>query len=594
MATPDERTSRRGFISDTVRTGVGYAGLASLGSGQTSPGASQPERLVVLTFDDAVRTHRTLVAPLLRELNFGATFFVTHCWMAEDRDRYLTWHQIAEIHQMGFEIGNHSWTHADFSVPKNAARLAAELALVQYELAQVGVPRPTSFAWCGNCFGPEGIAQLSDLGYKFARRGMQPEVSYGRIELGPTFEPATHHPLLIPTTGDAYPGWTLEHFQRVVAPALAGKIVVLQFHGVPDPHPWVNTPPERFREYMAYLKQHEFRVIAVRDLKKYVAGARAPQDPLLRARYPEVENARMVLPTEMRATRADLGYWLKNMVQDHRYTWQEAAQVTGLSIDVLRNRASELGLDHPAKPEPGHIAPAIRLRPYPGARHPRTGFLEGAILPQRGTKASVFLPWEPTSYVVIDLPEAIFSNLGLIFLAHTHIPTIWDLRNVWLENIDWERQPDGSLKRSQQLPNKVAFGTSIQPSQGQVEMELWLRNGSDEPLRGLRTQICLMLKGAAAFNNLTNDNKMFRNPAAAVRSAKGQRWILMAWDRCGRAWGNAAVPCLHSDPVLPDCSPGDTVRVRGRLWFYEGGRIESELERAPTRISASQVQSRET
>jgi peptidoglycan/xylan/chitin deacetylase (PgdA/CDA1 family) len=562
------------------------AALAAIGGSQTLATAPAPERLVVLSFDDAVKTHRTVVAPLLKELDFGATFFVTHRWMAEDPTHYLTWGEIAEIHRMGFEIGNHSWTHADFSIPKNGARLAAELALVENELRPVGIPRPTSFAWCGNQFGPEAVQQLNDLGYKLARRGMQPEVPYGKIELGPTFEPAAHHRLLIPTSGDAYPGWTLEHFQRVVERARAGKIVVLQFHGVPDPHPWVNTSPERFRQYMTFLKKHGFRVIALRDLQKYLPSDRAPEDPLVNARYPEIKNVASVLPAEMQATRADLGYWLKNVLRDHRYTWQEGAQVTGFGIEDLKARARELGLDGAAKPENAGADPAIRVRPYPGGRHPRAGFLEGAILPQRGTKASIFLPWDPTSYVVIDLPEAIFSSLGLTFLAHTHIPTIWDQRNIWLENIDWQRRGDGGLSRNQQLPTKVAFGASVQPSQDQVEMQLWVRNGTASPLRGLRTQICLMLKGAAGFNHTTNDNKVFRSPMAAVRSARGDRWILMAWDRCGRAWGNAAVPCLHADPVLPDCPPGQTVGVRGRLWFYEGSRIEAELARASTSFSA--------
>ena len=39
------------------------------------------------------------------------------------------------------------------------------------------------------------------------------------------------------------------------------------------------------------------------------------------------------------------------------------------------------------------------------------------------------------------------------------------------------------------------------------------------------------------------------------------------WERCGRTWGNKACPCIHSDPVLPDCAAGETVRVRGKLWF---------------------------
>ena len=111
-------------------------------------------------------------------------------------------------------------------------------------------------------------------------------------------------------------------------------------------------------------------------------------------------------------------------------------------------------------------------------------------------------------------------------------------------------------------------------------MELWLRNGTDETLPRLRTQICAMLKGAPDFNEQTITNKIFRCPAAAVHSAGGDHWILTAWERCGRAWGQPLVPCLHADPLMADCTPGETVRVRGRLWFYEGKDVEQELVRA--------------
>src|SRR4051794_34880567 len=70
------------------------------------PRARIPAKTVVLTLDDAVKSHRTFVAPLLKELGFQATFFVTHRWM-DDREHFMTWADIAEIHRMGFEIGNH-------------------------------------------------------------------------------------------------------------------------------------------------------------------------------------------------------------------------------------------------------------------------------------------------------------------------------------------------------------------------------------------------------------------------------------------------------------------------------------------------------
>lgn len=510
--------------------------------------AQIPEKLVVLTFDDAVKSHRTYVAPLLNELGFSATFFVTHRWM-NDAGQFMNWRDVGEIHAMGFEIGNHSWTHADFSVPRNAARLAGELALVENELKKVNVPKPVSFAYCGNFFGPEALRVLQQTGYRLARRGSAPEVPYGSLQIGPAFDPRRHHLLLIPTTGDAYPKWTLEHFIRVVSRAKGGEVVVLQFHGVPDvAHPWVHTPPEEFRRYMSYLKENGYRAIALRDLEKHVDFDKPPSDPLLKARHRSRKDTELVLPVEMEAARADARYWLENMGA-HRYSAAEVAQVLG------RN-------EEPATPPSAGAA----VRPYPGGRPLRIGFRDGAIDPLRGTKASVFLPGRPEEYVVVDLPEAIFSNLGLLFLAHTHIPTIWNEQNQIIENVDWERLPDGGLRSTWQLPNAVRFGAGIASRGEDIAMELWLHNGTGAPLTRLRTQICVLLKGAPSFHAQTNDNKIFAGTVASVRSAAG-RWISTEWERCGRTWGNAQCPCLHSDPVLPDCEPGQTVRVSGRLWF---------------------------
>src|SRR5215475_11320120 len=199
--------------------GTIVAGLP-LAASQTGREASQrstiPPKTVVLTFDDAVKSQRSVVAPLLKELGFQATFFITQAWMKDTSD-FLTWEETAEIHRMGFEIGNHSWTHSDFSSPENGTKLGEELQMVEKELAKVGVPKPVSFAWCGNTFGPEAIEQLRRNGYRLARRGMQPEVPYGEIHVGPSLDVTKHHPLLIPTTGDAYPDWTLEHFKKVVS-----------------------------------------------------------------------------------------------------------------------------------------------------------------------------------------------------------------------------------------------------------------------------------------------------------------------------------------------------------------------------------------
>jgi hypothetical protein len=177
------------------------------------------------------------------------------------------------------------------------------------------------------------------------------------------------------------------------------------------------------------------------------------------------------------------------------------------------------------------------------------------------------------------VPEAIWSNLGLLYLAHTHVPTIWTRQGVALEPLEWNHPDDGSLDIERKLPNGVVFGAKIVPSREAVRMELWLTNGSDAPLSDLRVQNCVLLKGAAGFDQQTNDNKVLSNPYVACRDSDGTHWIITAWEGCHKVWGNDKCPCVHSDPKFPDCPPGQTRRLRGWLSFYEGRDVQAEFRR---------------
>lgn len=541
----------------------------------TRAGESIPPKTVVLTFDDAVQSQLDVVAPLLQQFGFGATFFISHAWM-NDTAHFLSWDEVAKLHQMGFEIGNHTWTHAGFNTPRLAAQLAGELALVENELAKVGVPKPVSFAWPGNAFGPDALAVLQKAGYRFGRRGMQPEAPYGSLEMGPLFDPGRHHPLLIPSAGDAYPNWTLEHFKAVVDRTSAGHAAVVQFHGVPDvQHPWVNTPEEAFRAYLSNLKQGGFRVIALRDLLPFLPEKPAENDAMARAEYPARGGDVGDWPVETAQTMEHLDFWLANMARDHHYAPDEISPVAALPKKVLGERLTHLGKQSAFPPGTG----ASKVLPYPGGRHPRIGFLDGAIDPLRGTKASLFPPWDNGGYFVLDLPEAIFCNLGLAFLAHTHVPTLWNLQNRVIQNQDWIIAEDGTLHSDWRLPDGIRFGARVTPRPLGADLELWLDNGTQDTLTGLRTQICLMLKAAPGFNAQNQDRKDYANPVTMVKSLDADRYVLLAFERCGRAWGNDRCPCIHSDPILPDAAPGQRVSVRGWLRFYEGADIQGEKTR---------------
>ncbi|CAN5769349.1 hypothetical protein BH11VER1_BH11VER1_10320 [soil metagenome] len=220
-----------------------------------------PEKLVVLTFDDSVASHATLVGPLLKKYGFGATFFITEGFeFAIDKEHYMTWEQIKALDTAGFEIGNHTRKHAGVN-KQTPEQLSADVEFIEQQCEKNGIARPTSFCYPGYATSEAAVKLLRERGYRFARAG------------GNTaFDPAKDEPLTLPQAFDGKPESTLDQFKAAVAQARDGKIAVMTFHGVPDiKHPWVNTDPAKFESYMDHLKQEGCTVIAMRDLAKYLA-----------------------------------------------------------------------------------------------------------------------------------------------------------------------------------------------------------------------------------------------------------------------------------------------------------------------------------
>jgi len=542
-----------------------------------------PDKLVVLTFDDASQSHFTVARPVLKKHGFGATFFVTEGFDARTNKKdYMTWEEIAQLHKDGFEIGNHTIDHMSVTADK-LGDLAAQVRGINERCKEHGIPMPTSFAYPGNAIERKALPILKDLGIKFARRGGSPEFPYKEGN-GFAYEPGLDHPLLIPSAGDARPAWTRNDFKRAVNQARHGKIAVLQFHGVPDTaHNWVTTSQEQFEKYMKHLADNRFKVIALRDLAKYIDPDVGPADP-----WGVIEDRKRLHQAKQSGDNsrpakddAELRYWLENMIV-HRFHPAEMGAALGMNADEMIAALKRLDLDVSRFTKQPGDAPLLVL-PYPGGRHPRIGFQDGAIRPQRETKVSVFAPWENGGYAVADVPEAIWfepdGKKELLYLAHTHIPTYWDKQGKTLERLEWTRHRGGAMSIERRLPSKVAFGAKVLPRSDGVRMELWVSNGSTEKLTGLLVQMCEMLKELKGFEVRTNDNKVFAKPFAACRDKSGKRWIITGWEPCVRPWGNPPCPCLHADPQVPDCAPGQTQRVRGWISFYQGDNIDAELRR---------------
>ncbi|MCB1208498.1 MAG: polysaccharide deacetylase family protein [Verrucomicrobiales bacterium] len=221
---------------------------------------SDSQRLVVLTFDDSVASHATFVAPLLQKYGFGATFFITEGFeFAVDKKHYMTWEQIKALNDAGFEIGNHTRKHTAVT-KQTPEQIRADVEYIEQQCAKHDIPRPTSFCYPGYQTSETAVKVLRERGYRFARAGG-----------AAAYDPTQDAPLTLPQAFDSKPDCTLEQFKAAVAGAREGKVAVMTFHGVPDiQHPWVNTDPEKFESYLAYLKEAGCKVIAMRDLAKLV------------------------------------------------------------------------------------------------------------------------------------------------------------------------------------------------------------------------------------------------------------------------------------------------------------------------------------
>jgi len=234
-------------------------GLSLLAAGKLK---KEKAPIVVLTFDDAVISHYEVVAPLLKKHHFGGTFFVCEFPRQTPADslKYMNWSQIAELNRMGFEIGNHTRTHKHVNKMKRA-QMNEELGYIEMKCKEFGIPKPVSFAYPG--YDTDSLSQvvLKEMGYSFARIGG-----------GKAYNPEEQKPLLIPsfsTTGTVEKA--RDRVLKVLRDAQPGQIIVFTIHGVPDTaHPNVTTSPEYFTEYLQFMSDHHFKVIAMRDLKKYI------------------------------------------------------------------------------------------------------------------------------------------------------------------------------------------------------------------------------------------------------------------------------------------------------------------------------------
>ena len=218
-------------------------------------------------------------------------------------------------------------------------------------------------------------------------------------------------------------------------------------------------------------------------------------------------------------------------------------------------------------------------------------------------------PWPSQDYIWLDFPEAIFTDIGLLFLSHVNpdFPVCFPD----LPAIPWQQAP-GSLSFERTLPNGVEFGGSILADDSAiVSLKLYLNNGSETPLRNIRLQTCACLRGIKEFADFTATNKFIRTPngdwptyelalalpeggtyplgfrgegpviadlpVMVTQSNEAERLVAMTWYGSTISLvSNPDRPCMHADPGFPDLEPGQRAEIQGELIFFEGDLTQFE------------------
>ena len=257
-----------------------------------------------------------------------------------------------------------------------------------------------------------------------------------------------------------------------------------------------------------------------------------------------------------------------------------------------------------AEPQPGETyeTHAAGIRIVPGAWRPHYPWEQIAW---------VSPPWASQDYIWLDFPEAIFTSQGLLYLSHVNppIPTVFD----GLSAVPWQETP-GGIAFERTLPNGVAFGGRVtRGSVSTVDLELHIRNGSEQALARITLQTCAFLRAIEEFADYSQSNKFVhvpgdgwitideatkRNngsekyrvgwrtsgqpvadlPVAVAVSNHAKRLVAMTWlDDTLSMVGNPRHPCFHADPKFPDLAAGEQASIRGKLLFFEGPLAEFEF-----------------
>lgn len=222
---------------------------------------------VVLTFDDGCRSHLKSVAPMLKDFGFSATFFVCSEFFGASLNgkQYLNGAEIIELHQHGFEIGNHMSRHLDLT-KLDTDRYIREL---DSDLYNLGLPNSKTFCYPGFHIDKSAKRIAKNYGFKYARSGCEDVLPFDQFQKGGKGKGVAPNDDKFALNCFAVFGsrYGVLDFRRDISDA-TGKYLILCFHditnkGLTD----VDMSVKDFEGVLKTIKEKNLRTVPFRDIE---------------------------------------------------------------------------------------------------------------------------------------------------------------------------------------------------------------------------------------------------------------------------------------------------------------------------------------
>ena len=126
-------------------------------------GAPLPEKPVVITFDDGHISVYENAFPIMNEFGFKGVFYIV-ANRINNLSNFVNIAQITEMQDAGWEIGSHSYTHADLTQSQSIA--AYEIAQSKTDLEFALSSKIQTFAYPYGAINPFVAQKVHDYGYR--------------------------------------------------------------------------------------------------------------------------------------------------------------------------------------------------------------------------------------------------------------------------------------------------------------------------------------------------------------------------------------------------------------------------------------------